>query len=120
MNRLLIGDVGSGKTIVATTLIYASYLAGFASAFLVPTEILAIQHYQSITKLFKKYNITVELLIGNMTKKEKVSVIKRVNNGEISVLIGTHAILNEDLAFPTLGLVITDEQHRLVLIKENF
>lgn len=120
MNRLLIGDVGSGKTIVATTLIYASYLAGFASAFLVPTEILAIQHYQSITKLFKKYNITVELLIGNMTKKEKTSVIKRVNNGEISVLIGTHAILNEDLAFPSLGLVITDEQHRFGVNQREF
>ncbi len=112
MNRLVLGDVGSGKTIVATALMYLNTLAGYQSAFLAPTEILATQHFYSIYKLLKNYGVNIELLIGSMSKKEKKSVIKRVNDGEIDILIGTHAMLNEELTFNKLGLVITDEQHR--------
>lgn len=112
MNRLLLGDVGSGKTIVATVLILANFLAGYQSAFMAPTEILAIQHFHSIRNLFSKTNIEVELLIGSMTKKEKENIIKRVKNHEIDVLIGTHAMLNENLFFDQLGFIVTDEQHR--------
>ncbi len=119
MNRLLLGDVGSGKTIVATVLIYANYIAGYQSAFMAPTEILATQHYNSIKKLLEKYNINVELLIGSMSKKNKNEIMKKVLNGKVDVLIGTHAILNENLLFPNLGFVITDEQHRFGVNQRN-
>ena len=112
MNRLLLGDVGSGKTIVATTLMYANFLAGYQSAFMAPTEILAIQHFHSIRKLFKNTNIQIELLIGSMTKKEKESILQNVKNNETDILIGTHAMLNEKLFFNQLGFIVTDEQHR--------
>ena len=112
MNRLLLGDVGSGKTIVATVLMYANTLAGYQSAFLAPTEVLATQHYYSIVKLLKETPYSVELLVGSMTKKEKENIHKRVQNHEIDILIGTHAILNEHLFFDNLGFVVTDEQHR--------
>lgn len=112
MNRLLLGDVGAGKTIVATILMYANFLAGYQSAFMAPTEILAVQHFHSIRKLFQKRNIEVDLLIGSMTKKEKESILKRAKNHEIDILIGTHAMLNENLIFSNLGFIVTDEQHR--------
>jgi len=112
MNRLLLGDVGSGKTIVATILIYANCLAGYQSAFMAPTEILATQHFHSIRNLFQNENIEVDLLIGSMTKKEKENILRRVRNHEIDVLIGTHAMLNENLFFDNLGFIVTDEQHR--------
>lgn len=112
MNRLLLGDVGSGKTIVATTLMYANFLAGYQSAFMAPTEILAVQHFHSIRKLFQNTNIQIELLIGSMSKKEKENVIKNVKNNEVDILIGTHAMLNENLFFHQLGFIVTDEQHR--------
>lgn len=112
MNRLLLGDVGAGKTIVATILMYGNFLAGYQSAFMAPTEILAVQHFHSIRKLFQKRNIEVDLLIGSMTKKEKESILKRAKNHEIDILIGTHAMLNENLIFSNLGFIVTDEQHR--------
>lgn len=112
MNRLLLGDVGAGKTIVAITLMYGNFLAGFQSAFLAPTEILALQHYESIRNLFSEKNIEIDILIGNMTKKEKENVLQRVQNGDIDILIGTHAMLNENLFFSNLGFIVTDEQHR--------
>ncbi|MBR1679794.1 MAG: ATP-dependent DNA helicase RecG [Bacilli bacterium] len=120
MNRLLLGDVGSGKTIVATILSYANYLAGYQTAFLAPTEILAIQHFKSIRDLFKNSDISVEILIGSMTKKEKTAIMKRVENGEIDLLIGTHAILNEKMHFQNLGFIITDEQHRFGVSQREF
>ena len=120
MNRLLLGDVGSGKTIVATVLLYANYLAGFQSAFLAPTEILATQHFLSIRELFKKTEIHIELLIGSMTKKEKQKIVEKVNKGDVDILIGTHAILSEKLVFPLLGLIVTDEQHRFGVSQREF
>ncbi len=119
MNRLLLGDVGSGKTIVAIALMYANFLAGYQSAFMAPTEILANQHYNTIIKILENYNIKIELLIGSMSKKEKNKVITKVANNEVDILIGTHAILNENLKFPKLGFVITDEQHRFGVNQRN-
>lgn len=112
MNRLLLGDVGSGKTIVATALLYANALAGYQSAFMAPTEILALQHYESIRGLLQKTNIHIEYLVGSMSKKEKEKIALSVQNGEIDILIGTHAILNEKLYFKNLAFIVTDEQHR--------
>ena len=112
MNRLLLGDVGSGKTVVAVGAIYANYIAGFESTLMVPTEVLATQHYFSIKKILDKFNVAVELITGSMSKKEKEAIYKRVQNKEIDLLIGTHSLLNENIIFNNLGLVITDEQHR--------
>ena len=120
MNRLLLGDVGSGKTIVATILSYANYLAGYQTAFLAPTEILAVQHFKTCRDLFKNTDIAVEILIGSMTKKEKINIMKRMEKGEIDLLIGTHAILNEQMHFQNLGFIITDEQHRFGVSQREF
>lgn len=112
MNRLLLGDVGSGKTIVAVASVFYNARSGYQSALLVPTEILATQHYFNIIKLFKAFNIRVELLKGKMIKSERCRILDDLKNGEIDLLIGTHAVLEEDVVFKNLGLVITDEQHR--------
>ena len=112
MNRLLLGDVGSGKTIVAVTGIYYNFLSGYQSAMLVPTEILATQHFFNITNMFKQFNIRVELLKGGMSKKERSKILEDLKRGDIDLLIGTHAVLENDVEFKNLGLVITDEQHR--------
>lgn len=112
MNRLLLGDVGSGKTVVAVGAIYANFIAGFESTLMAPTEVLATQHYFSIKKILDKFNVAVELITGSMSKKEKEAIYKRVQNKEIDLLIGTHSLLNENIIFNNLGLVITDEQHR--------
>lgn len=112
MNRLLLGDVGSGKTVVAVGAIYANFIAGFESTLMAPTEVLATQHYFSIKKILDKFNVTIELITGSMSKKEKEAIYKRVQNKEIDLLIGTHSLLNENIIFNNLGLVITDEQHR--------
>lgn len=112
MNRLLLGDVGSGKTVVAVGAIYANFIAGFESTLMAPTEVLATQHYFSIKKILDKFNVVVELITGSMSKKEKEAIYKRVQNKEIDLLIGTHSLLNENIIFNNLGLVITDEQHR--------
>lgn len=112
MNKLLLGDVGSGKTVVAVGAIYANFIAGFESTLMAPTEVLATQHYFSIKKILDKFNVAVELITGSMSKKEKETIYKRVQNKEIDLLIGTHSLLNENIKFNNLGLVITDEQHR--------
>ena len=112
MNRLLLGDVGSGKTVVAVGAIYANFIAGFESTLMAPTEVLATQHYFSIKKILDKFNVAVELITGSMSKKEKEAIYKRIQNKEIDLLIGTHSLLNENIIFNNLGLVITDEQHR--------
>lgn len=112
MNRLLLGDVGSGKTIVAVASVYYNAMSGYQSALLVPTEILATQHYFNIAELFKKFGLRVELLKGKTSKKEREVILGDLANGEIDLLIGTHAVLEDDVVFKNLGLVITDEQHR--------
>lgn len=112
MNRLLQGDVGSGKTIVAIVSMYINYLSGYQSALMAPTEVLAVQHYNNVKDLFKKYNINVALLIGKTTKKEKRKINEDLINGNIDVIIGTHALFTDDVLYKNLGLVITDEQHR--------
>jgi ATP-dependent DNA helicase RecG len=112
MNRLIQGDVGSGKTIIAVMAIYMAAKNGYQSAFMVPTEILAEQHYRSVSTLFDSLGIKVSLLTGSTRKKEKEEIKSSLRNGEIDVVIGTHAILEDDAGFDRLGLVITDEQHR--------
>ena len=112
MNRLVLGDVGSGKTLVAEIAMYINYLSGYQSAMMAPTEILATQHYENMTKLFKDYDIKIGLLVGSMKKSEKNKVCKQLENGEIDFLVGTHALISDNVTFNNLGLVITDEQHR--------
>ncbi|NLV76381.1 MAG: ATP-dependent DNA helicase RecG [Tissierellia bacterium] len=112
MNRLVQGDVGSGKTIVAVLAMLKAWESGYQSVLMAPTEILAQQHYESITKLFSNYDIKCELLIGSLSNKKKEQVLKDLKNGNIHVLIGTHAVIQEHVEFNNLGLAITDEQHR--------
>ena len=110
MNRLLQGDVGSGKTIVSFISLYINYLGGYEGALMAPTEILAFQHFQNFKKLFP--NINTVLLTGKLTAKEKKEIKKLIESGEAKVIIGTHALISEDVTYHNLGLVITDEQHR--------
>lgn len=112
MNRLLQGDVGSGKTIVSFLTIYMNYLSGYQSALMAPTEILASQHYENFKKLFKDENIKVTLLTGKTNSKEKKKIYEDLKNGNIDVVIGTHALITDTIEYSNLGLVITDEQHR--------
>ena len=112
MNRLLQGDVGSGKTIVAFVLSYACYLSGYQSAFMAPTEVLAVQHYQNAINLFNNYDLKLGLLTGKTSLKEKKEIYERVKSGDIDLLIGTHSLINDKVVWNNLGLVITDEQHR--------
>ena len=112
MNRLVLGDVGSGKTIISFISIYANFLAGYQSVLMAPTEVLARQHFASAVDFFKDFHLTIDILVGSMTKKEKEAVKERLLSGDIDLLIGTHAILEETALFYRLGLVITDEQHR--------
>jgi len=112
MNRLLQGDVGSGKTIVSIVSMYINYLSGYQSALMAPTEVLATQHYQNIKNIFKDYNINVELLTGKTTTKEKNKIYKELKEGTIDIIVGTHALFTEKVDYKNLGLVITDEQHR--------
>lgn len=112
MNRLLQGDVGSGKTIVAFILAYASFTAGYQSALMAPTEILAIQHFENAKFLFKDTDFKIELLTGKMTLKEKREVYEKLKRKEIDLLIGTHALISDKVIWNNLGLIITDEQHR--------
>ena len=112
MHRLLQGDVGCGKTIVACIGLYANFLAGYQGALMAPTEILAKQHFHSIKDLFGGLTIKIELLIGSLTNKEKMDVYERLSNNEIDIIVGTHALLQEKVSFYDLGMVIADEQHR--------
>ena len=112
MNRLLQGDVGSGKTIVSIIAAYKAVKCGYQVAIMAPTAILATQHLESFTQILGRFGINCELLISNITKKRKEELLERLQNGEIDVLIGTHALLEENVLFKNLGLVVTDEQHR--------
>ena len=112
MNRLLQGDVGSGKTIVAFIAMYANYLCGYQSALMAPTEILATQHYNNLCEFLKGTKVKAALLTGSTPKKEKNEIYKGLLTGEINMVIGTHALIQDEVIYNNLGLVITDEQHR--------
>lgn len=112
MNRLLQGDVGSGKTVVAAIALFATYTAGFQGALMVPTEILAEQHFQSLSELFSQTDVRLGLLTGSTKTKRKQEILDELANGELDVIIGTHALIQENVLFERLGLGIIDEQHR--------
>ncbi len=112
MNRLIQGDVGSGKTLVAAAAIYAACKNGFQAAMMAPTEILARQHYESLAKFLEPLGLHLQLLTGSMTAKEKNLAKARIASGEANVCIGTHALISDDVSFADLALVVTDEQHR--------
>ncbi len=112
MNRLVQGDVGSGKTAVAMVAMYLCVKNGGQSAFMAPTSILARQHYESVSATFEALGMKTALLIGSMTKKEKQAVYEKLQSGEIDIVVGTHALFQDSVVFKNLRLVITDEQHR--------
>ena len=112
MNRLLQGDVGSGKTAVAMCAAFKAVRSNYQAAVMVPTAILATQHYQNFKKTMDKFDIRCELLISGMAKKQKEKILEELKQGKIDIIIGTHALLQENVEFNKLGLVITDEQHR--------
>lgn len=112
MNRLLQGDVGSGKTVVAAIALYAAVTAGKQGALMAPTEILAEQHANTLEEWFRPFGVSVALLTGSVKGKRRKEVLKRLVDGEIDILIGTHALIQPEVLFKSLGLVITDEQHR--------
>lgn len=112
MNRLLQGDVGSGKTIVAFLAMYNAYLAGYQSVFMAPTEILARQHTASLEKLLEFSGVRVKLLLGSTPERERKLMLAQLQNGAIDMLISTHAAIQEDVKFQNLALTVTDEQHR--------
>ncbi len=112
MNRLLQGDVGSGKTVVAAIVLYATVTAGYQGALMVPTEILAEQHARSLTDLLSSHGISVALLTGSTTIKHRRALLGELQMGFLDVVVGTHALIQEDVYFQNLGTVITDEQHR--------
>ena len=112
MNRLLQGDVGSGKSIVAFTALLANCLGGYNGALMAPTEILAKQHYQNLITLLKPFGINIRLLIGSTDKKSRKEINEDLSKGQINIIVGTHTLIQDDITFNNLGLVITDEQHR--------
>jgi ATP-dependent DNA helicase RecG len=112
MNRLLQGDVGSGKTIVAMISAYKAVKSGYQVVVMAPTTILATQHLENFNKILSSFGIKSELLISSLTKKQKQIVLDKLKSGEIDIIIGTHALLQENVEFKKLGLVVTDEQHR--------
>ncbi len=112
MNRLLQGDVGSGKTVVAMCAAYKAVKSGYQAAIMAPTAILATQHLENFQSMLETLGLKCELLISGISKKKKEELLERLANGQIDILIGTHAILEENVVFQNLGLVVTDEQHR--------
>lgn len=112
MNRLLQGDVGSGKTVIALIAVYANYLSKYQSALMAPTEILAVQHYEEAKKIFSKYKLNIALLTSSTSNKDKKTINEELENGKIDLIIGTQALIQENVKYKKLGLVITDEQHR--------
>lgn len=110
MNRLILGDVGSGKTIISFLALYMNYLSGYQGVLMAPTEILIKQHYENIKKIIIDLNI--EILTGSTTKKDRDKIIENLKNGKIDILLSTHSVLNDDVVFKNIGLVVTDEQHR--------
>ena len=112
MARILVGDVGSGKTICAVIASYIAVMSGYQTALMAPTEILARQHFNDISKLLGKLGIKTEILLGATTQKEKKRIYSLLETGDIDIIIGTHSLISDKVSFKSLGLVITDEQHR--------
>ncbi|TFZ39582.1 ATP-dependent DNA helicase RecG [Soehngenia longivitae] len=112
MNRLVQGDVGSGKTVISAIAMFNAVLNGYQATMMAPTEILALQHYETLSFLFNKIEIKIEVLTSSTNKKRKENILKGLALGEIDILIGTHSIIQENVLFKNLGLVVTDEQHR--------
>lgn len=112
MNRLVQGDVGSGKTLVALIALFNAYKNGYQTALMAPTEILAIQHKKEAEKILGKFDVQIELLTGSTTAKEKKRIKEKIKSGEPIIVIGTHALIQEDVEFTNMGFVVTDEQHR--------
>lgn len=119
MNRLVQGDVGSGKTIVAFLAAYMNFLSGYQTAMMVPTEILANQHYHSALELFLNTDMKIGLLTSSISKREKQRILKKIEDGEIEFVIGTQSLIQESVVFHNLGLIITDEQHRFGVNQRN-
>lgn len=119
MNRLLQGDVGSGKTLVAISAMYCMYKNNCQSCMMAPTEILAVQHYENISRLLSPFGVKVSLLTASLKTARRKKVLEEIKNGEIDILIGTHSVLNENVIFKKLGLFITDEQHRFGVNQRN-
>ncbi|SUY61553.1 ATP-dependent DNA helicase RecG [Clostridium sporogenes] len=119
MNRLLQGDVGSGKTIIALICLFNVIKNGYQGVMLAPTEILAIQHYEEALKLFKDFNLNIELLVGGVKTSLKKEIKEKLKKGEIDLIIGTHALIEDDVEFYNLGMVITDEQHRFGVMQRS-
>ncbi|HZK35059.1 MAG TPA: ATP-dependent DNA helicase RecG [Bacillota bacterium] len=112
MNRMIQGDVGSGKTLVAAAALYTVAFSGYQSTMMAPTELLAKQHMKTLSSLLKDFRIHIELLTGSMNAAEKSAIKERLANGKIDIMIGTHALIQDDVIFKSLGLVISDEQQR--------
>lgn len=121
MNRLVQGDVGSGKTIVALIALMNTVFAGYQGAIMAPTEVLAKQHFEGFKELFEKYDISINvvLLTGSMSQKEKKDVYKKIESGEANIIVGTHALIVDKVNYHELGLVITDEQHRFGVMQRK-
>ncbi|KZL94442.1 ATP-dependent DNA helicase RecG [Clostridium magnum] len=119
MNRLVQGDVGSGKTIVALIAIFNVIKNGYQGVLMAPTEILATQHYIEAEKLLMGFGINIKLLCGSTTQKNKEKIKKALKDGEINLIIGTHALIEEDVEFENLGIVVTDEQHRFGVMQRS-
>ncbi len=119
MNRLLQGDVGSGKTIVALIAMIIAAQNDFQSALLVPTEILADQHYKKISQMLEKWGIKVSLLLGGQKKSERNRILESISNGESKIIVGTHALFEENVIFSKLGLIVIDEQHRFGVMQRG-
>lgn len=119
MNRLLQGDVGSGKTAVSAALIYNCTRNGYQSALMAPTEVLAMQHYKTLAKMFENTDISIGLLTGSTPAPEKKKIKAALKNGETDLIIGTHALIQKDVEFNSLALAVTDEQHRFGVNQRN-
>lgn len=119
MNRLIQGDVGSGKTIIAIICMFNVVMNGYQAVMMAPTEILASQHFEEIKKVLKSFNLNIELLRGNMPLKEKNGIKQDLKDGKIDIIVGTHALLEDDVEFKNLGLVVTDEQHRFGVMQRS-
>ncbi|WP_138207806.1 ATP-dependent DNA helicase RecG [Haloimpatiens lingqiaonensis] len=119
MNRLIQGDVGSGKTIVAIIALLNAVKNGYQVAFMAPTEILAQQHYNEVTKILDKFQINTEILTSSVAKRKKENIKDKLAKGEIQIIVGTHSLIQEDVQFKNIGLVIVDEQHRFGVLQRN-